>query len=165
MRADKIYLVGFMGAGKSTVARTLGKRLGWRVEDIDAHIEALEHRSVASIFSQSGEAYFRQVERTVLDTLLTMRDVVVATGGGTFVDPANRRAMLTSGAVAWLDIPFHRVVSRVPRDGRRPLAQDRQQLEQLFESRRLAYSEANVRVDSSGSVDGVVEQLLAWIGC
>ena len=63
MKADKLYLVGFMGAGKTTVARALGKRTGWRVEDIDERIEAREHRSVASIFSQQGEPYFRQLER------------------------------------------------------------------------------------------------------
>ena len=63
MKADKLYLVGFMGAGKTTVARAIGKLTGWRVEDIDQRIEAREHRTVASIFSQQGEPYFRQLER------------------------------------------------------------------------------------------------------
>ena len=153
-----------MGAGKSTVARSLGQRLGWRTEDIDEGIETVEHRSISAIFSQSGEAYFRGVERAVLGTLLNQRDIVVATGGGTFVDPDNRAAMLASGAVAWLDVPFQHVVARLPPDGRRPLAHDRQQLEQMFESRQLAYQQAHVRVDASRPVDDVVERLLHWVG-
>ena len=97
-----------MGAGKTAVARGLGKRLGWRVEDVDERIEARARRPIAAIFSQDGEPYFRQVEREVLAELLPLRDAVIATGGGTFAEPENRSAMLASGAVAWLDIPFHR---------------------------------------------------------
>jgi shikimate kinase len=164
VKADKLYLVGFMGAGKTTVARALGARLGWRVEDIDLRIEALERRPVATIFAQSGEAYFRQAERQVLSGLLPARDIVVATGGGTFVEPDNRALMLADGAVAWLDVPLSRVLQRVPADGRRPLATDRAQMELLFARRQLAYAEAHVRVDASGRVTDVVEHLLDWIG-
>lgn len=164
MKADKLYLVGFMGAGKSTVARALGRRLGWRVEDIDERIEARERRSISSIFSQSGEPYFRGLERDVLSELLPIRELIVATGGGTFAEPENRVAMLATGAVAWLDVPFEQVVGRIPADGRRPLAADRAQLEQLFARRQATYSLAHVRVDGSRPVDEVVERLLAWIG-
>jgi shikimate kinase len=134
VKADKLYLVGFMGAGKTTVARALGKRTGWRVEDIDQRIEAKEHRSVASIFSQQGEPYFRQLERMALGELLPLRHVVVATGGGTFVESDNRVLMLADGAVAWLDLPLAQVIERVPADGRRPLTSDRAQMEQLYAS-------------------------------
>lgn len=153
-----------MGAGKSTVARALGKRLGWRIEDIDERIEARERRSVSAIFAQQGEGHFRQLEREVLAELLPPRDTVVATGGGTFVDPDSRAAMLADGAVAWLDIPFQQVVERLPPDGRRPLAADRQQLAQLFSRRQLCYQQAHVRIDGSRPADEVVERLLAWIG-
>ena len=63
---DKLYLVGFMGAGKTTIARALSRRIGWRFEDIDERIEARARRSVAGIFAQHGEPYFRQLERQVL---------------------------------------------------------------------------------------------------
>ena len=132
MNRDKVYLVGFMGAGKSTVARALGRRQGWRVEDIDERIEARERQSVAAIFAQHGEPYFRQLERQVLIELLPERHVVVATGGGTFAEADNRALMLADGATAWLDIPLAHVIDRVPPDGRRPLAADRAQLEQLY---------------------------------
>jgi shikimate kinase len=164
MRTDKLYLVGFMGAGKTTVARALGKRIGWRVEDIDDRIEARERRTVAAIFAEDGEPRFRQLERDVIQDLLPMRDTIVATGGGTFAEPENRSTMLADGAVAWLDVPFERLVDRVPPDGRRPLASDRGQMEQLYRRRQLAYSQAHVRVDAAKPVDEIIERLLDWIG-
>ena len=163
MKADKLYLVGFMGAGKTTVARAIGKHTGWRVEDIDQRIEAREHRTVASIFSQQGEPYFRQLERLALGELLPLRHVVIATGGGTFVEPDNRALMLADGAVAWLELSLAQVIERVPADGRRPLASDRAQMEQLFARRQLAYAQAHVRVDASRPVPEVVGRLLEWI--
>jgi shikimate kinase len=161
---DKLYLVGFMGAGKTTVARALGRRLGWRVEDLDTRIEARERRSVASIFAQQGEAYFRQLERQALGELVPQRQIVVATGGGTFVDPDNRALILADGGVAWLDVPLANVLDRVPADGRRPLASDRAQMEQLFAQRQLAYSQAHARIDAARPVEEVVERLLEWAG-
>lgn len=163
MTADKLYLVGFMGAGKSTIARALGRRLGWRVEDIDERIEARERRSVASIFAQHGETYFRNVERQVLRDLLPQRQIIVATGGGTFAEADNRALMLADGAVAWLDLTLQQVIERVPADGRRPLAADRAQMEQLYLRRQLAYGQAHVRVDAFRPVPEVVEQLLHWL--
>lgn len=164
MKADKLYLVGFMGAGKTSVARALGRRIGWRVEDIDHRIEAREHQRVADIFAHQGEPYFRNVERTVLHELLPQRHTVVSTGGGTFVDPDNRATMLADGAVVWLDVPLERVIERVPADGRRPLAADRIQMEQLYARRGAAYSQAHVRIDASRPIPEVVERILEWIG-
>ena len=148
MTTDKIYLVGFMAAGKTTVARALAARLGWRVEDIDALIEARERRTVADIFARQGEPYFRGVEREILRLVLPLRHVVVATGGGTFMDPENRAAINLDGMSIWLDVPFDEVVARLPADGRRPLAADRAQLERLFALRQAAYAQAHMRVDA-----------------
>ena len=164
MKADKLYLVGFMGAGKTTVARAIGRRIGWRVEDIDERIEARERKSVAAIFAQQGEPHFRQLERQMIGELLPERQIVIATGGGTFAEPDNRAVMLADGAVAWLDVPLARLIERLPADGRRPLAADRAQMEQLFARRQLAYAQAHVRLDATLPVPEVVEQLLAWIG-
>jgi shikimate kinase len=153
-----------MGAGKTTVAAALGRRLGWRSEDVDERIEARERRSVAAIFVDKGEGYFRQVERAVLSDLLPLRNVIVATGGGTFSDPGNRATILGDGAVAWLDLPLSRVIERIPPDGRRPLAADLVQMEELYLRRRQAYAEAHVRIDAAKPVDEIVERLLEWIG-
>jgi shikimate kinase len=164
VKADKLYLVGFMGAGKTSVARALGRRMGWRFEDIDHRVEAREGLRVAEIFARHGEPYFRGIERSVLQDLLPQRHIIVATGGGTFVDPDNRAAMLADGAVAWLDVPLERVIERVPADGRRPLASDRTQMEQLYARRGAAYSQAHIRIDASRPVAEIVERILEWIG-
>lgn len=148
MTADKIYLVGFMAAGKSTVARALAGRLGWRAEDIDELIEARERRTVADIFARQGEAYFRGLEREILRLLLPLRHAVVATGGGTFMDADNRAAINLDGISVWLDVPFEVVLSRLPADGRRPLASDRAQMERLFAVRQAAYAQAHLRIDA-----------------
>lgn len=164
MRADKVYLVGFMGAGKTTVGRALARRLDWRFEDIDACVERAEGRDVAAIFRQSGEPYFRARERQALVDLLPARGVVVATGGGTMVDPANRELMSRDGVLAWLDAPFATVADRAPADGRRPLASNRGEMERLYNDRRAAYAAAHARFDvSRASVDEVVDHLVDWL--
>ena len=164
MKADKVYLVGFMGAGKTTVARALARRLGWRAVDIDELIEAREHDTVSNIFAKRGEPYFRAAERTVLLEQLEPRHVVVATGGGTFVDPLNRAAINRDGASVWLDVPLERLIARVPADGRRPLAADRPEFERLYASRRPSYEQAHYRIEAGrASVDAVVEQLVDWL--
>ena len=161
MRTDKIYLVGFMAAGKSTLARALGGRLDWRVEDIDDRIEAREGRTVASIFAREGEPYFRTVERSVLVDLIPLRHLVVATGGGTFVDPENQALINRDGLSVWLDVPLAEVIRRLPADGRRPLAADRERLERLYSLRTLAYAHAHIRLEAGRTpVEGLVEQVV-----
>lgn len=165
MKADKVYLVGFMGAGKTTVGRALAKRLDWQAVDIDELIEAREHSTVAEIFARHGEAYFRSVERAVLMEHLTPRHLVVATGGGTFADVQNRAAINRDGVSVWLDVPIDRLIIRVPADGRRPLAADRASFERLYHQRRAAYDQAHMRLDAGrAGVDALVEQLMEWLG-
>ena len=164
MKADKVYLIGFMAAGKTTVARALAKRLDWRAVDIDELVEQREHQTVADIFAKHGESYFRAAERAVLLEQVGPRHLVVATGGGTFVDPQNRAAMNSDGVSVWLDVPFDRVIARLPADGRRPLAADRSEFERLFHLRRAAYELAHLRLDAGRvSVDALVEQLVDWL--
>jgi shikimate kinase len=157
---DKIYLVGFMAAGKTTVARALAARLGWRAEDVDELIEARERRPVADIFARSGESYFRSLEREILRLLLPLRHAVVATGGGTFMDAENRAAINMDGLSVWLDVPFETVLTRIPADGRRPLAADRAQMERLFAVRQAAYAQAHVRLDAGAAHAEEIAELI-----
>ncbi len=164
MKADKIYLVGFMAAGKTTLARALAKRLGWEAVDIDDEIERRERQPVSDIFARRGEPYFRAVERQVLMDHLAARHLVVATGGGTFADVQNRAAINSDGVSVWLDVPLERLIGRVPADGRRPLAADRAGFERLYYQRRAAYEQAHIRLDAGrASVDALVEQLVDWL--
>jgi shikimate kinase len=164
VRADKVYLVGFMAAGKTSVGRALARRLDWKFIDIDELIERHEHMTVAEIFARHGEPYFRAAERNVVAEQLSARHVVVATGGGTFVDPQNRAAIRSDGVSVWLDAPLERVIARMPADGRRPLAADRADLERLYEGRRLAYEQAHMRLDAGrAGVEALVEQLVDWL--
>jgi shikimate kinase len=89
----------------------------------------------------------------------------VATGGGTFIEPATRELMLRDGAVVWLDAPFATILERVPLDGRRPLAADRIEMESLYNQRLMAYSRAHLRLDAGkSSVEDLVDQIVDWLG-
>jgi shikimate kinase len=161
---DKIYLVGFMAAGKTTVGRSLAHRLGWRVEDVDELIEKRERTTIADIFARQGEVYFRQVEREMLRLLQPIRHVVVATGGGTFADADNRGLINLDGVSVWLDVPLADIIARIPLDGRRPLAADRAALERLYLTRVESYRQAHVRIPAGRTplpvvVDRIVEAI------
>ncbi len=157
---DKIYLVGFMAAGKTTVARLLAARLGWRAEDIDELIEARERLTVADLFARHGESYFRSAEKEILRLMLPLRHTVVATGGGTFMDPENQQAINLDGMSVWLDVPLETVIARLPADGRRPLSADRARMERLFVLRRAAYANAHLRVDATAPAPEIAERIL-----
>lgn len=165
MTADKIYLVGFMASGKSTVARALAGRLGWRFEDIDELVERQERMPIADIFTRQGEAYFRGIEREMLRVVQPLRHVVVATGGGTFADPDNRALINLDGVSVWLDVPLVELIPRIPQDGRRPLATNRADLERLFAARLESYALAHVRVPVGGApVEATVELVVDALG-
>jgi shikimate kinase len=149
------------GVGKTTLAQALARRLGWLSDDVDALIEARERRTVAEIFAREGEPYFRAVERQVILALIPIRHSVIATGGGTFVDADNRAAINADGVSVWIDVPFEVLLTRIPADGRRPLANDRLQMAMLFEARRLAYQQARIRLDAARArPEELVDQLL-----
>ena len=161
MKADKLYLVGFMSAGKTSASRQLATALAWRAEDVDELIEARERLSVTEIFARFGEPYFRSAERDILRVLFPLRRTIVATGGGTFVDPENRAAINLDGTSIWLDVPFPEIIARLPLDGSRPLAADLSQLERLYHLRRPAYEQAHIRIDAAGAtIADIVQQIL-----
>jgi shikimate kinase len=149
-----------MTAGKTTVARILAARLGWRAEDVDELIEARERMTVADIFAKHGEPYFRAIEREILRLVLPLRHAVVATGGGTFMDAESQQAINLDGVSVWLDVPLETVIARLPVDRRRPLAADRAQMERLFALRQAAYAHAHHRVDATGPAEAITERIL-----
>jgi shikimate kinase len=142
----RIYLVGFMGSGKSTVGRELSARLGWRFVDLDAEIEAAEGVAVREIFERLGEPRFRQLEREHLDRVSGLDRVVVALGGGAYADPENRRRVNATGVAVWLNASLRRVRDRIRPDGKRPLFQDPERAKRLYLERLPSYKLARIHV-------------------
>ena len=164
MTNDKIYLVGFMAAGKTTLSVKLAETLGWQSEDIDALVEAREKSSVSEIFTRHGESYFRAAEHDILRLLLPLRHVVVATGGGTFFYQENRQIIMADGISIWLDISLEQVITRLSDDGHRPLAVDQKQLERLYKIRQESYQKANLRLKVDGATPEQLTKLATrWL--
>lgn len=153
-RTPGIYLVGFMGSGKTSVGRDLAWELGWTFSDIDAEIESQQGVTIASIFESKGEAEFRKIEIEAIRVHVKLvergKPSVIALGGGAFVEPATHELLENNGISIWLDCPLDVVRARVVGDLSRPLARDPHQLEKLYEQRRPAYSKADYRIEVSG---------------
>lgn len=146
----RIYLVGFMGVGKTTVGRALAERLGFPFVDLDEVIEREVGMSVREIFDLHGEPFFRNREHTVLRQCSTIPDAVIATGGGTFVFEENRALIRDSGVSIHLSASFDLVASRVrTHPSERPLFRDERNAFRLFGERQRHYRLADVSIDAS----------------
>jgi shikimate kinase len=160
----RVVLVGFMGAGKTTVGRRLAARLGWRFVDLDRRVETRTGRRVAELFAERGEAGFRAEELDAARELAQADACVVAAGGGAWVQDATRAALQQGALSVWLDADFETLVARLPRDGSRPLVSSRERMRALLEARRPAYGLADLRVDAGPTPDvvaGRIEEALA----
>jgi shikimate kinase len=149
-RTPGIYLVGFMGCGKTTIGRMLAHRIGWHFADLDHDIEKAHGATVQQIFAEHGEPHFRALEHHALKARVTEiergKPSVLALGGGTFVRPDNYALLENNGVTLWLDTPFELIQKRVAADGSRPLATDPAKFRELFETRRELYQLADHRV-------------------
>jgi shikimate kinase len=157
-----VALVGFMGAGKTTVGQELARRLNWRFHDLDDLIQATEGTSIEQIFQQHGEKAFREVERRILASALTNHSsaLVLALGGGAFVDVENQRLLSSSGVAAvFLEAPVEELFERSQQpEAVRPLRRSRDQFCALYEKRRPEYEKAAIRVQTSGKKIGAVAE-------
>jgi shikimate kinase len=163
-----VFLVGFMGAGKSSVGRALGQRLNWDFEDLDDRIEQRERRAVADIFRDSGEQGFRRSEhlalRHLLDDLQGRR--IVALGGGAFVQKKNSALLETAGVpTIFLDAPVAELWIRCSKQAeeagtKRPLLRSEKQFRALYEERRKSYGKASVLIQTGNrTVDAIAEEI------
>jgi shikimate kinase len=159
-----VVLIGFMGAGKTTVGRALAKGLRCRFLDLDDVIQQRERKSVAEIFASSGEAVFRRMESSALNALLddVEGDLVLSLGGGAFVQKENRAALDRAGAVTvLLEAPLEELRRRCDREGKtRPLAEEPVKFAELFAARRADYALAQHTVRT---LDKKVKQVAAEI--
>ena len=150
--SDNVILVGFMGAGKSSVGRILARHLGRCFVETDDMITAHESRSIPEIFSSQGEAYFRALEEDMVRLLALKRGDVIATGGGLPCREGRPEALRAIGTVVWLASDFETLYERARRGGDRPMlkGRTREQTAALYEDRKRFYALADVTVDTSG---------------
>jgi len=164
--ATTVALVGFMGAGKTTVGEALAARLGWRFADLDGQIEAREGRTVPEIFAEDGEQRFRELECEVLQQTIAAPDskfLVLALGGGAFVSENVRELLRQVGiATVWLDAPAQELFRRCEQpEVVRPLRRNLQEFSELYEQRLSSYRQADLRVvTSSKDISAVVDEIL-----
>jgi shikimate kinase len=171
---NAVFLVGFMGAGKTSVGRALGRRLNWLFEDLDDRIEQHEGRTIAEIFRESGEPAFRRAEHSALRQALAESRSglarIVALGGGAFVQQRNA-ALLKAAAVptVFLDAPveelWRRCRGQASIAAERPLLRSQEQFHRLYETRRKSYLRASHKISTSGrSVDAVAAEIAQRLG-
>jgi shikimate kinase len=152
MPEKNIVLVGFMGTGKSTVGKLLAKRLKRQWVDVDQRIEEAEKRKIAEIFEKEGEAHFRRLERETIEKVAAGTNLVITTGGGAVIDPANRAALKKNGLLIALSASPETIFQRVRRSKHRPLLKGDMlaQIKRLLAERENHYREA----DGTFSTDG-----------
>jgi shikimate kinase/3-dehydroquinate synthase len=145
----RIVLVGFMGAGKTTVGRHLAALLGWDFIDLDDRIVARAGRPVAAIFREHGEAAFRAAEHEAAVDLQHHRFVVIAAGGGAFVAPGTRAVLSTGALTVWLRCTLPALLARIANDASRPLAGSYETISALLTEREPLYRLADMAVDTT----------------
>lgn len=166
-----IYLMGFMGSGKTTVGKVLADELNRGFMDIDEKIENDVGLTIPQIFEQNGEAFFRRKEKEWVNQSSTETNLVVALGGGSVVDPENWEKITQSGVTVALHCPIEVIQSRLSEITNRPLlagseVEKMQRIKQLYEQRKHFYERAQYQLQLSGdeSVAEIVEKLtkLIW---
>lgn len=167
LRGISIYIIGMMGAGKTTVGELLAKELEYRFFDTDVLIERVKGKAIAEIFKTEGEDEFREIESQVLGSLSAYMKSVVATGGGIVLRQKNW-SYLHHGIVVWLDLPVEQLYQRLQGDTTRPLLQEVDPLEKLrslLDDRQGLYSQADLQVTMTGeeTPEGVARRVLEKI--
>ena len=164
-----VFLIGYRGTGKSTVARHLAERLAFDFVDVDAEIERRAGKSIAAIFADDGEAAFRDMECCLVEELSGLRRTVVALGGGAVLREANRAAIRAAGPIVWLTAPVDAILARLAADpataGRRPRltkAGGREEVEAVLAERTPIYRQcATLVVDTDGKTCAQVADEIA----
>ncbi|MBQ3928625.1 MAG: shikimate kinase [Clostridia bacterium] len=165
MARKNVVLCGFMGCGKSTVGSLLSRKMGMSFVDLDSYIEKKENKTISQIFEDSGEEYFRQLERQTSQELSQKKGLVIAAGGGTLTYQVNVDAFRQTGTIVLLDIPVEVVSVRLQNDTTRPLLNrpDKDKvMKELYDRRLPLYkSAADVVVDATQSPMQVCSEIIA----
>jgi len=160
-----IFLIGFMGAGKSTIGKALAKRLGYKFLDSDSIVESSTGLSIPQIFTELGEDEFRKLEREALTSIRGLTSAVVALGGGAYVAEENRQIVQEVGISIWIDCPLDLCWSRVSKETHRPLLRSYSEMAALLERRRPAYGFADLRIEIGARPPAkVVREIIDLLG-
>jgi shikimate kinase len=163
--SKNIFLIGFMGSGKSSVGRRLAQKSGRYFLDVDALIEASEGRTIPTIFKEDGESYFRELEKKSAQWMATcVRGSVIATGGGM---PLVVQELQRMGQVLYLKLPFEKILERISPQERekRPLFHNLTEAKRLFEMREAIYeSQADLILNADRTIEEIVNEALLWLG-
>lgn len=161
-RQKLIYLVGFMGTGKSSVGTLLAQKMGWPFVDLDTIIEAGQGATIREIFERAGEAFFRQIEHAALVEVSKKEPAVIALGGGTFAQKPNFDLIRQGrGVTIWLDCSIEELWQRCSAMDNRPLFRDRESFSQLYEHRLPYYRQSEFKILTGGrSPEEIVQEIM-----
>ena len=164
---NNIYLVGFMGTGKTAAGRELAKKKKWRFLDLDELIELREKRTIADIFAKEGEPYFRRIEKKALNEVAAEKKFVVVCGGGIVLDKDNIRIMKETGKMVCLSARPEVILKRTCGMNHRPLLNvdnPKEKIEILLKFRAPFYAQADCTIDTSKlAIKEVVDKIVKWI--
>lgn len=161
-----IVLIGFMGAGKTTVGELLSRKMQLPFMDLDKAIVEKENMSIPEIFEKFGEAYFRKMEHDILKTYIN-KNIIIATGGGIIENPNNMKILQKNKLNIWVDANIDTVYNRIVGDNNRPNAQNKsfEEIKKLYNSRisrynEIAYIKVYNEIDVTLSVQEIHNQIM-----
>lgn len=161
-----VFFIGFMGAGKSTVARRLARNLGVAALDMDKYIERAQGRTIKEIFDDGGEELFRKIEaETLAELALSKEPMLISCGGGIILDPKNRETLKESGTVVHLLVDADEASSRISNKSSRPLFNDIEQARKRCRDRLPLYEEvADVTISTGGkNIYAISNEVTDWL--
>lgn len=162
---DNIALIGFMGSGKTKVGKILAKNLDMKFVDIDRAISIREKKSIPEIFEEKGEAYFRKLERMIIEEESLNNNIVIATGGGVIIDNENIKNLKKTSYVVFLDCDVETIYERVKNNRNRPLLNVEnvyEKIQELHSKRQFLYSiscDYSIKIDKKSNIYDTVEAI------
>ena len=166
----KVFLVGYMGVGKTTLGKRIASAINLPFFDLDKEIVKMESSPVNEIFAENGEQHFRELESRLLKDFCNRKEsFVLSTGGGTVASIGNMESMKNSGLVIWLDLPMEQILGRLAQSKERPLLEDVQAedrkdfIKMHFAERQPHYQKAHIRFDSANVNSEKLEKLVEEI--
>ncbi len=160
-----IAIIGLMGVGKTTLGVKLAEKLGYYFVDLDQEIEDQQRKQINEIFAQNGEKYFREIEKEIIKEIIKRDEpMVLALGGGAFMEEETRKILLEKSFVIWLKAPIDVIMHRIGNKNNRPLLNNvdkRQVLQELMEKREPFYAMADFEIETSqGNHEFLIEKIL-----